>query len=129
MAGSSKQAQHLDEAQYRFDDGPCLRAAREETVFYIQDTSDDERFGNYLAPVATHGIRSILAIPIPLAGTELFAREASKSLRLAVKIAALAESNANLKAARLAYHDRPGRGHHYGTEQVTREAATTHFED
>jgi GAF domain-containing protein len=122
MASSSKQAQHLDEVRYRFEDGPCLRAAREKTVFYIQDTSDDERFGNYLAPVVTHGIRSILAIPIPLAGTAqaalnlyatepaafdgsasvragLFAREASKSLRLMVRIAALAESNANLKAA------------------------------
>jgi hypothetical protein len=35
VASSNDQAQKMDEIQYAFDDGPCLRAAREGTVHAV----------------------------------------------------------------------------------------------
>ncbi|NKX55411.1 GAF and ANTAR domain-containing protein [Arthrobacter mobilis] len=122
VASSSERARQLDEIQYGYDDGPCLRAAREETVFQVEDVLRDGRFPGFEQAVAEQGVRSILSVPIPLDGpaksalnlyamqpgafdgssrdrAELLAREASKSLRLAVRIAHLSDSNADLKAA------------------------------
>lgn len=122
VASSSEQAQLMDELQYRFDDGPCLRAAREGQVYTVSDFRNENRFGDYAEAIAGHGIRSALGVPIPLdglaaTGLDLYcrepdvfdeaviaaamelAREASKSLRMAVRIAHLADTSAHLKAA------------------------------
>ncbi|WP_223263106.1 GAF and ANTAR domain-containing protein [Arthrobacter sp. NamB2] len=122
VASSSEQAQRMDEVQYQFDDGPCLRAAREGQVYTVSDFRTEPRFGNYTRAIAEHGIRSALGVPIPLdglaaSGLNLYstrpdafddaaiaeavelAREASKSLRMAVRIAHLADTASNLKAA------------------------------
>ncbi|NKX50424.1 GAF and ANTAR domain-containing protein [Arthrobacter deserti] len=122
IASSSEHARQVDELQYRHDTGPCLRAAREDSVFYVKDATRDTRFRPYLDSVARQGIRSILAAPIPLDGeaksalnlyaarpdafdaaaaarAEPFAGGASKALRLPVRMAVLAQRNANLKAA------------------------------
>ncbi len=122
VASSGEQARVMDEIQYTFSDGPCLTAARTSTSVHVSDIDEDSRWPEYYAAVAGHGIRSILAVPIPLAGDAaaglnlyasvpagfddnaakaagLFAREASQSLRLAVRIANLTDSGENLKAA------------------------------
>jgi GAF domain-containing protein len=122
VASSSEQALLMDEVQYQFDDGPCLRAAREGQVYTVSDFRNESRFGDYTKAIAEHGIRSALGVPIPLdglaaAGLNLYAeqpdvfdeaiiaaavdlaREASKSLRMAVRVAHLADTGEQLKAA------------------------------
>lgn len=123
VGSSSHRARMMDEMQYRYDDGPCLRAAREKITYTVADFHTDSRFGPYSAAAHDHGLRSALAVPIPLEGgataalnlysdhvavftdirtreaaTEL-ARTASRSLRTAVRIARLDDSNKHLRTA------------------------------
>lgn len=122
VASSSEQAKNMDEVQYAFDDGPCLRAAREHYTVVIQDYEIEERFGDYRKAIEQHGIRSTLGVPILLqdnadAGLDLycekpmvftpavieaaegFAASASNALRLAVRFAALMDHRTDLTAA------------------------------
>jgi putative methionine-R-sulfoxide reductase with GAF domain len=122
VASSSAQALKMDEVQYAFGDGPCLTAARTNEAVYVPDIHHEPRWSEYLAAIAGHGIGSILGVPIPLDGDAacglnlystvpsgfddtardaagVFAREASQSLRLAVRIANLTDTGENLKAA------------------------------
>jgi putative methionine-R-sulfoxide reductase with GAF domain len=122
LASSSQTALDLDRIQYTFGDGPCLSAARTEQLVQVRDTRADERWPEYFAAVAEHGMLSILGVPIPLEGeaacglnlysgtvngfspdairaAEVFAREASRSLRLAVRMATLSDKQAHLSAA------------------------------
>jgi putative methionine-R-sulfoxide reductase with GAF domain len=122
VASSSDHAQKMDEVQYAFDDGPCLRAAREVKTYTVEDFRTETRFGEYTEAIADHGILSVVGVPIPLDGdarsgldlysekahgfdeqsvamAEELAREASKALRMAVRIAQLTETGDNLRAA------------------------------
>ncbi|WP_461169958.1 GAF and ANTAR domain-containing protein [Arthrobacter sp. Z1-15] len=122
VASSSPEAQQMDEVQYEYGDGPCLEAARNNRTVLVSDMSLDSRWQEYTDAISEFGLRSILGVPIPLDGeaqcglnmyareanaftdemvreAEEFARGASKSLRLAVRIAHLTESRENLKAA------------------------------
>ena len=122
VASSSAQALKMDEVQYAFGDGPCLTAARTNEAVYVPDIHHEPRWSEYLAAIAGHGIGSILGVPIPLDGDAacglnlystvpsgfddtardaagVFAREASQSLRLAVRIAYLSDKETNLSAA------------------------------
>lgn len=122
VASSSDRAREVDEVQYGFDDGPCLRAARTGVTVHIRDFLTEERFPEYREAIASYGLRSALGIPIRLedgasAGLDFYsttpdvfdekgiavaeglARDASRSLRLAVRIATLSEDSRNLKAA------------------------------
>lgn len=122
VASSSEQARLMDEVQYEFDDGPCIRAARDGQVYRVDDFLNENRFGEYTAAISGHGMRSAIGVPIPLdglaaAGLDLYspqphafddesvaaavdlAREASKSLRMAVRIAHLSDTGEQLKAA------------------------------
>ncbi|MCU1631432.1 MAG: response regulator receiver protein [Micrococcaceae bacterium] len=112
----------MDEMQYSFGDGPCLTAARTLELVYVRDTRTHERWPQYFVAVTEHGMLSILGVPIPLEGeadcglnlyssaadgftpeaaraVEVFAREASRSLRLAVRIARLSDQAAHLTSA------------------------------
>lgn len=122
VASSSAYARTMDEVQYGFDDGPCLRAAREGYTVHIPDFLTETRFPEYRQAIAGHGIRSALGIPIRLeagasagldfystkpnaftdksiAVAEGFARDASRSLRLAVRIGTLSEKAEHMRAA------------------------------
>jgi GAF domain-containing protein len=122
VAASSPEAQRMDEIQYGFDDGPCLRAAREGITVHIPDFHTETRFPEYREAIASHGLRSALGIPIRLdsgasagldfystapntfddkaiAVAEGFARDASRSLRLAVRIAQLSDETRNRQVA------------------------------
>ena len=122
VASSSPEALQMDEVQYEYDNGPCLEAARTNQTVLVRDLSQDSRWQEYTEAISEFGLRSVLGVPIPLDGdaqcglnlyaretdafteemvreAEDFARGASKSLRLAVRIAHLTESRENLKAA------------------------------
>jgi GAF domain-containing protein len=122
VASNSPDAQKMDEVQYQFDDGPCLRAARRGTVHYVCNFATEERFPEYSAAIAGHGIKSALGVPIPLEGeataalnfyspladafseesigaAQRFAEEVGASLRLAVRIATLTQARADMRAA------------------------------
>jgi hypothetical protein len=122
VASSNDQAQKMDEIQYAFDDGPCLRAAREGRVYAVADFRAETRFGQYPEAIADHGILSALGVPIPLDGdaqaglnlyasnanyftakdtveAEVLARQASQALRTAVRIAKATDASDHLKAA------------------------------
>ncbi|MDQ0734717.1 GAF and ANTAR domain-containing protein [Arthrobacter agilis] len=122
LASSSPYALELDRIQYLFGDGPCLRAARTGEIVLVRDTRTDERWPQYVKAIADHRIRSTLGVPIPLEGeadcalnfysttvngftpeaveaAKVFARDTSKSLRLAVRIAQLSDKAENLNAA------------------------------
>ncbi|WP_461171192.1 GAF domain-containing protein [Arthrobacter sp. Z1-15] len=122
IASNSQNAAVMDQVQFRFDDGPCLRAAREGLVYVVSDFTTDARFGGYSKAATEHGIHSALGVPIPLDGlaaaglnlyapkTEAFgdkevvaaegmAQEMSRALRLAVRLAHMTEASQQLKAA------------------------------
>ena len=122
LASSSPTALKLDRLQYSFGDGPCLTAVRTLAPVYVRDTRTDDRWPAYTAAVSRHGMLSILGVPIPLEGEAdcglnlyssaadgfspeamaaagAFALEASRSLRLAVRMAQLSDKADNLSAA------------------------------
>lgn len=122
VASDTEDSRRMDEVQYKFGTGPCLEAARTNKTVLVRNIIEDPRWTDYADAIAGFGLRSILGVPIPLDGqaqcglnvyarevdaftdemvreAEEFARGASKSLRLAVRIAQLAESKENLRAA------------------------------
>ncbi|MEG9249810.1 GAF and ANTAR domain-containing protein [Arthrobacter sp. Soc17.1.1.1] len=122
VASNSPDAQKMDEVQYAYNDGPCLRAARLGIVHYVSDFDTEERFPEYSRAIASHGMKSALGVPIPLEGeakaalnfysplagafteqaieaAQLFAEEVGASLRLAVRIAGLTQARADMRAA------------------------------
>jgi GAF domain-containing protein len=125
VASSSDEARAMDEVQYSFGDGPCLDAARNHRVNYVHDvTADTGDWREYQAAITAHGMRSILAVPIPLdqvgsigcainlyADTahafsaadirtaQRLAREAANTVRIAVRIAHLTDTARDLRAA------------------------------
>jgi GAF domain-containing protein len=121
-ASSSARARVMDELQYRYGDGPCLTAIREGATVHVPDLRDEYRWPDYMAAVSRHGVRSILAVSFALEGdagaglnlyslqphgfsgadierAETYARQASTSLRLALRIAQLTDAKNNLAAA------------------------------
>jgi GAF domain-containing protein len=60
----------LDEVQYDRGDGPCLHAARTGVPTEIGDTRADSRWPDYARYVVGHGVLSVLAVPLVLAGEE-----------------------------------------------------------
>ncbi|MFW0773348.1 GAF and ANTAR domain-containing protein [Paenarthrobacter nitroguajacolicus] len=123
VASSSERARQLDEVQYAFADGPCLHACREVTQVHIPDFAKDNTWPEYNEAITDHGVRSVLAVPFPLAdsttkaGLNLYSdqpnafdqaavqrandyvQQASKGLRLAVLIAEHSQTASNLRAA------------------------------
>lgn len=121
-AGSSGAALELEEVQSRTGDGPRLAALGDFTTVYIRDPGREERWPFYVQAAAARGVRSVLVVPLALgdqaggaltfhsplssafgsddiAGFEVFAGEASRSLRLALKIAGLQDAREDLLAA------------------------------
>jgi GAF domain-containing protein len=121
-ASSDNRARAMDEVQYAFQDGPCLSAIRQDTTIHAPDLRTEDRWPEYLAAVNQGTLGSVLAVPIPLDGdaraalnlyadgkdafpadavaaAERFAREASTSLRLALRIAQLTDARDDLATA------------------------------
>lgn len=122
VASSSEYARNMDEMQYKYDDGPCLSAARDRTVVQAPDLQKEKRWPEYIAAITEHGMRSVIAVPFDTGSdasaalnlysdtankfteeaverARAYAGEASRSLRLAVRIAQHSENAEDLKAA------------------------------
>jgi GAF domain-containing protein len=122
VASSSIEAQAMDEVQYGYGDGPCLKAARDGETVHIVDFLQETRFPEYREAIAHHGVRSALGVPIQLdagasAGLDFYSRrpnafsdeamalaqgfacQVSRSLRLAVNMARLSDDLAHRQKA------------------------------
>ncbi|MFJ4210076.1 GAF and ANTAR domain-containing protein [Paenarthrobacter sp. NPDC089675] len=109
VAGSSHEARLIDEVQQAYGDGPCLHAMRTHKTVLVKDTSTEKRWSDYCAVIAGRGHLSALCVPLeldegataalnffaPRAGVfddatirncELYASQAERALRLAVRI-------------------------------------------
>ncbi|QSZ52092.1 ANTAR domain-containing protein [Paenarthrobacter sp. AT5] len=123
VASSGERALLLDELQYQFAEGPCLLSARKGVQVHVPDLAADDTWPDYKEVALAQGIRSILALPIPLpddsakASMNLYSertagfdqatvqratdyvQQAAKGLSLAVMIAQHSQTAANLRAA------------------------------
>jgi GAF domain-containing protein len=122
VAASDAAAKALDELQNGFGDGPCLTALRNRTTLLVPDLAAEERWLPYIRTALEHGVSSILAVPLDLAGdaeavlnlysgcsngfsaedistAEAFARQAAGSIRLILRITQLSEAREDLSAA------------------------------
>ncbi|MCC9176960.1 GAF and ANTAR domain-containing protein [Arthrobacter sp. zg-Y750] len=80
VASSSEAAKALDEVQYGFGDGPCLRASRTGRTVLVADVRTEERWPDYTDAIQDRGFYSILGVPLLLgndggAGLNLYTRE------------------------------------------------------
>lgn len=122
VMSSHEWAQALGKLQYALGEGPSLTAVRMGQVVHIEDMEQEYRWQGFHEAVAGQGVRSVLSLPIPMDGSggcaltlyarpaaafdeeavaaaEGFAGEVSQSLRVAVRIARLNDTAANLKNA------------------------------
>lgn len=122
VAASSAEALTLDELQYEFEDGPCLSAMREGRVIAVEDLAKEDRWTEYRTVAVRSGLRSALAVPMPLEGTaqavlncysfqsgvfdeqvqakaRFQAGMTSKVLDVAIRLSQYADRAANLEAA------------------------------
>ena len=122
VATSDPRVPALDELQYGYGEGPCLAGVREQVTIHVPDLREETRWPSYCTAAWAEGIGSILSVPLPLEGeanaglnlyarrphafsgediekAEAYAADASKALRLAVRIAQLTEDRTNLAAA------------------------------
>jgi len=58
----------IDQIQYRTGEGPCLDTLASGTAHLINDTSTEPRWRAFCSEAFAHGVRSCLAIPLPLVG-------------------------------------------------------------
>ena len=54
----------LDRLQQKLGDGPCIHAAKYQSVFRIEDTGQDERWPEFCAEAARLEVRSMLCVPL-----------------------------------------------------------------
>lgn len=122
VASSSEAARALDEVQYGFGDGPCMRASRTGKTVLVEDVRTDPRWPDYTEAIRDRGFHSILGVPLLLGNdggaglnlyaqdpghftpgivksAEAFAAEASVTLQLAVQIARHKSTADHLRAA------------------------------
>jgi GAF domain-containing protein len=122
VASSDDRALGLDEVQYAFDEGPCLSAIREGGTMHVPDVRTEHRWPRYIAAVHESPLESVLAVSMleggeasaalnlystrkhafsgeAISAAEKFARDASTSLGLALRIAQLTDSRDDLIAA------------------------------
>jgi GAF domain-containing protein len=62
------EAPEIDVSQYATGEGPCLDAFRNQEVFRIDSTSDDDRWPVFAKDALVHGILSTLSLPISARG-------------------------------------------------------------
>jgi GAF domain-containing protein len=65
------EAEEIDAAQYANDSGPCLQAFRRQQVYRIDSTYTDQRWPEFTAAAAAHGITATLSLPLAARGEAL----------------------------------------------------------
>lgn len=121
-ARSGALARSLDKLQDRLGEGPCLTALAEPRTVLASDVGGDARWPRFAESAASHGLRSVLSLPLAVQGqstavlslsanrshafspddvhdAEAFAAQASRALRLALPVAELNETVQNLYGA------------------------------
>lgn len=121
-AWSSPEARTMDEIQHGFGEGPCLHAMKTGTTVLVTDTRTDPRWPEYGQAIAAQGQFSVLGVPLALdqgataalnvfattpdafdpvsiQSAELFAAQAQKAVRLAVRVGAGQQLASDLRAA------------------------------
>src|SRR4051794_29153146 len=61
---TSKLVREIDEAQYASDEGPCLQALRDGSVYEVPDMAVEERWPAFAAAARDRRIRSSLSMPL-----------------------------------------------------------------
>ena len=61
---TDSEAPEIDKAQYESEQGPCLDAFRDQSVYRIESTAADVRWPEFARTAAHHGIKSTLSLPI-----------------------------------------------------------------
>lgn len=61
----------MDANQYEIGAGPCLSAYREQAVFRIESTADEQRWPEFCRRAAQAGICSTLSLPLVVGGDGL----------------------------------------------------------
>jgi GAF domain-containing protein len=54
----------LDRLQQELGDGPCINAAKHQSIFRIEDTGRDERWPEFSMEAARLNVRSMLCVPL-----------------------------------------------------------------
>ncbi len=65
------EAPEIDEAQYRNGEGPCMYAFRDQQLYRIDSTIQDQRWPDFCRRAAAHGIYSTLSVPLAARGKSL----------------------------------------------------------
>jgi GAF domain-containing protein len=76
------EAPEIDRAQYETGRGPCVAAYRTGEILRIDDTLTDDRWPEFAASAAAHGVRSTLSLPLNnddsiLGALNLYSRQTS----------------------------------------------------
>ncbi|MBT2534067.1 GAF and ANTAR domain-containing protein [Arthrobacter sp. ISL-48] len=122
LAAGSAQALAADREQCSFADGPVLQAVRSGDFVHVPDLARERRWPGYAIAAASHGVGSLLSMPIAAAAvssaainlyapnphaftsddiirTRSYARHVARSLRVVLRVAERAEANAELAVA------------------------------
>jgi GAF domain-containing protein len=94
----------LDRLQQKLGDGPCIHAAKHQSVFRIEDTGEDDRWPEFCAEAARLEVRSMLCVPLwiderGLGALSLFADRAAAFSDLHERVAVLLAAFAALALA------------------------------
>jgi GAF domain-containing protein len=68
-ASSDPLVTELDALQFEADQGPCLDAVSEGSIFYATELADDGRWPRFGPAADALGVRSLLAFPLLIEGT------------------------------------------------------------
>jgi transcriptional regulator with GAF, ATPase, and Fis domain len=69
VAATGPVPEQLDALQHRLDTGPCLTAAREQTVIRVDDVPADTRWEAFRAAAVRCGVGSMLCLPLHVDST------------------------------------------------------------
>jgi GAF domain-containing protein len=64
-AVSDERMRHLEELQIRHQEGPCITAFDDKILVGADDLSSDARWPSFNRAAVDHGVRAVLASPIP----------------------------------------------------------------
>lgn len=118
--GSEEPTRSLEDVQTRYREGPGLSAALDEAMVLVTDLRSEERWPSFIDAARREKVLSVLALPVQLEGAagaamsfyslrphgfgreaiasaHALAADASKGLRLVLRIATLRETEQNLR--------------------------------
>jgi GAF domain-containing protein len=80
LAGTGQLVWELDALQYSLDEGPCVRAMRDEPLVVVEDIRHDQRWPNYVPRAVAAGLKAQMALQLyteheTLGGLNLYSTE------------------------------------------------------